>query len=194
MSTVTTKQRAQPLPLKRMTVDEFEQYEDSLDDERLELIDGHVSERGEMSPPHACAMDLVRRSIEPMLSVGRFFREDKPVRIPDFNEPFPDLAVAHGDSRVYTSRHPGPEDVSLLIEISDTTLVKGRGVKRDNYARARIPVYWIVNLDDRQVEVYADPQAGGYATHAEYRSGQHVPVVLDGTIIGQIAVDDVLPV
>ena len=79
-----------------MTVDEFEQLEESLGDARIELIDGRVFGRGEMNPPHVRAMDLTRRTIEPMLPVDRFFREDKPVRIPDFNEPFPDLAVVRG--------------------------------------------------------------------------------------------------
>ncbi len=61
------------------------------------------------------------------------------------------------------------------------------------YGPGGIPVYWIVNLVDRQVEVYAGPHSGGYATRADYRSGQQVPVVLDGVIVDQIAVDDLLP-
>ena len=61
------------------------------------------------------------------------------------------------------------------------------------YGRGGIPVYWILNLIDRQVEVYSGPQPDGYAMRTVYRSGQHVPVVLDGTIVGHIAVDDVLP-
>jgi Uma2 family endonuclease len=189
VSTITTKQT----PPRGMTVDEFEQLEESLGDARIELIDGRVFGRGEMNPRHVRAMDLTRRTIEPMLPVDRFFREDKPVLIPDFNEPFPDLAVVRGDSSVYTSHHPGPEDVSLLIEVSDTTLVKDRGVKKDNYGRAQIPVYWIVNLVDRQVEVHSDPRPDGYASREEFRSGDYVPVVLDGKVAGQIAVDDILP-
>ena len=193
MSTLTTKQSTHLSPPRGMTVDEFDELEESLGDARIELIDGRVFRRGEMNPPHVRAMELARRAIEPVLPVSRFFREDKPVRIPDFNEPFADLGVVHGDSSVYTSRHPGPEDVSLLIEVSDTTLAKDRGVKCDSYARGSIPIYWIVNLVDRQVEVYSGPRPDGYATCDVYRSGQQVPVVLDGVIVGQIAVDDLLP-
>lgn len=193
MSTITTKQPTQLSPPRGMTVDEFEELEESLGDARVELIDGRIYRRGEMNPPHVRAMDLARRAIEPMLPVGRFFREDKPVRIPDFNEPFPDFAVVHGDSSLYTSRHPGPEDVSLLIEVSDTTVVKDRGVKKDNYARARIPVYWIVNLDDRQIEVHSQPAEGKYGDEQTYKPGQDVPVMLDGVEIGRIPVSDILP-
>jgi len=122
MSPTTTKQSVPSSPPKRMTVAEFEQLADLLGDDRVELIDGHIVGRGEMKPAHVLATELVNRAIEPVLRSGRFIRADKPVRIPDFNEPFPDLAVARGDPRAYADRHPGPEDVSLLIEVSDTTL------------------------------------------------------------------------
>ena len=61
------------------------------------------------------------------------------------------------------------------------------------YGPAGILVFWIVNLVDPQVEVYSGPQPDGYATCGVYRAGQHVPVVLDGVVVGQIAVDDILP-
>ena len=146
-----------------------------------------------MNPPHVVATGRAKRAIESVLPNGRFIRKEEPVRILDFNEPFPDLAVAHGDLETYADHHPGPEDVSLVIEISDTTLTKDRGIKQENYARAGIPFYWIVNLGDRQVEIYSDPQPGGYATRSYYRSGQSVPVVLDGKTVGHVAVDDMLP-
>ncbi len=77
--------------------------------------------------------------------------------------------------------------------LKDTTLAKDRGDKRVNYGRAGIPLYRIVNLIDRQVEVYSGPQHDGYATRTDYRPGQSVPVVLDGTIVGHVPVDDMLP-
>ena len=192
VSTITTKQPAQSSPPRGMTVDEFEQLEESLGDVRIELIDGRIFRRDDMNPPHVLTTGRTKRAVESMLPGGRFIRKDEPIRIPDFNEPFPDLAVAHGDLETYADHHPGPEDVSLVIEISDATLGKDRGDKRINYGRAGIPVYWIVNLVDRQIEVYSDPQPDGYATRTHYRPGQHVPVVLDGAVVGQIAVDDIL--
>ena len=62
------------------------------------------------------------------------------------------------------------------------------------YGRAGIPVYWIVNLRDSQVEVYTDPDpAGGYRSRVDYRPGDDVPVVIDGQVVGRIAVTDLLP-
>jgi Uma2 family endonuclease len=177
-------------------VDEFERIADSLDNDQVELIDGYIVGRGEMKPSHVLTTELLKRRIEPMLPSGRFVREDKPVRIPDFDEPRPEIAVVRGDPKVYAHRHPGPEDVSLLVEVSDTTLPRDRGEKWVGYARSGIPVYWIVNLVDRQVEVYTDPTPSGYASRSVYApslSAQFAPVVIDGIAVGQIAIADILP-
>lgn len=79
--------------------------------------------------------------------------------------------------------HSRPPDIGLLVEVADTTLQIDRR-RTQTYGPAGIPVYWIVNLVDHQIEVYSDASADGYATLAIYRSGQHVPVVLDATIVG----------
>ena len=83
--------------------------------------------------------------------------------------------------------------MSLLIEVSLTSLDRDRYEKLPAFARGRIPVYWIINLIHRQVEVYTDPGPAGYATRTDYRPGQQVPVVIGGQPVGQIAVDDLLP-
>jgi Uma2 family endonuclease len=175
-----------------ITIDEFEKYEESCG-ERVELVDGHIVGRSEMGPDHVLAMGLLKEALEPLLPKDRFIREDKPVRIPEFNQPFPDLAVVRGNLRVYATHHPGPEDVSVIIEISDTTLHKDRNEKLPNYARSGIPVYWIVNLPDRQVELYTAPTADRYDSKTVFKAGQSFPVVIDGVEVGQIAVADILP-
>ena len=103
--------------------------------------------------------------------------------------------MIRGSNRDYGRKkrgRPSAKDVALIVEIAQSSLLEDRAMVRI-YGPAGIPVYWIVNLVDRQVEVYAEPHAGGYATRVDYRSGQHVPVVIDGVVVGQIAVDDLLP-
>ena len=80
----------------------------------------------------------------------------------------------------------------MIVEVADSSLAEDRAMVAV-YGRGGIPIYWILNLVDRQVEVYSCPQPDGYATRTDYQSGQHVPVVLDGTVFGQIAVDNLLP-
>jgi hypothetical protein len=60
------------------------------------------------------------------------------------------------------------------------------------YGGAGIPVYWIVNLVDSQIEVHTDPRPGGYGSLVCYPSGSDVPVVIDGNVVGFIAVDDII--
>ena len=84
--------------------------------------------------------------------------------------------------------------MALLVEVSETTLSQDRGKKRTAYARARIPVYWIVNLVARQIEVYTRPvKAGRYRSRKDYKPGQQIPVVIAGQQLAPIAVDDILP-
>jgi Uma2 family endonuclease len=83
--------------------------------------------------------------------------------------------------------------VALLIESSETSLARDQGPKLSNYAKAGIPVYWISNLVDNQVEVYSQPGPDGYQAHVVFKPGQDVPVVIDGVEVGRIAVAALLP-
>ncbi len=75
----------------------------------------------------------------------------------------------------------------------DTSLDRDRGAKLLAYAKGRIPIYWIVNLVDRQVEVYSDPTPDGYRSMQIFTPGQDIPVAIDGVEVGRIAVADILP-
>jgi Uma2 family endonuclease len=185
-----------PSALYRMTVDEFERIAGALDDDHVELIDGYIVGRAEMKPSHALAAELFKHSLGNILPAGFHLREDKPVRIPELNEPRPDFSIVRGDPRVYAARHPGPLDVLLVVEISDTTLQRDRGEKLLSYGRSGIPVYWIVNLVDHQVEIYSDPTADGYASKLVFApslQAQSAPVTVDGIEFGQIDVTQILP-
>ena len=87
-----------PSAIYRMTVDEFERIAGSLDDDHVELIDGYIVGRAEMVPSHALTAELLKHSIGLILPAGFHLREDKPVRIPELNEPRPDFSLVRGDS------------------------------------------------------------------------------------------------
>jgi Uma2 family endonuclease len=78
------------------------------------------------------------------------------------------------------------------VEVSDTSLAKDRRRTRV-YGAGGIPVYWIINLVDRQVEVYTSPTSDGYGLMQIYKLGENVPVVLEGIVVGHVAVADLLP-
>jgi hypothetical protein len=77
--------------------------------------------------------------------------------------PQPDVTVLRRRDDLYAGTRPGPENVLLLVEVSDSTLKFDRGGKLQLYAEARIPEYWIANLVDGVAAVYRAPHEGTYS-------------------------------
>ena len=111
--------------------------------------------------------------------------------------PLADAVVLRGPDAKYGTRWAAADDVAILVEISDTSYARDSGVKLRRYAGFRIPVYWIVDLNRRLVEVRTLPHGkgkqAGYARCDVYQESDHVPVVLDGQDVGGIAVAAILP-
>jgi Uma2 family endonuclease len=82
--------------------------------------------------------------------------------------------------------------VGLLVAVADTSLEADRAMARA-YGAGGVPIYWIVNLRESQVEVYTDPTSDGYGCERAYKPGEDAPVALDGADFGRIAVSDILP-
>jgi Uma2 family endonuclease len=186
-----------PPPLHRITVDEYERIIASgalEDSSRVELIDGYMVDKMGKNPGHSYAATATHQALGARLPAGWLARKEEPVRIPAYDEPEPDISIIRGTLADYRSRVPDPADVALLVEVSDWTLGQDRGVKLVAFAKDGIPVYWIVNLVDRQVEVYTRPvKAGRYRSRKDYKPGQQVPVVIAGQQLAPIPVDDILP-
>lgn len=163
----------------------------------VELLEGMLLYKMPQKPPHAAITTAVREAIGSLLPVQYHFRSQEPVTLAD-GEPEPDGAVARGRPKDFISRHPGPDEVPLIIEVADSSLDRDRGIKLRSYARAGVAEYWVVNLIDRTVEVYADPdvQASGGPTYRKqvvYASGDAVPLVIAGNRLGDVPVSSVLP-
>ena len=92
--------------------------------------------------------------------LGCHMRSQQPITIPPRDEPEPDAAIVRGSLEDYSDRHPGPSDILCVIEVADSSLPRDRGYKLRLYANAGIPMYVIVNLLDRVVEVYEEPVQG----------------------------------
>ncbi len=166
------------LPLRRITVDEYERIGDSgaLDDpERVELIDGYLVTKMPKKPGHSFSTTKTYEVVTARLPAGWSARKEEPVRMPTYDEPEPDISVVRGTADDYRQRHPGPTEVGLLVEVSSTTLDLDRGQKLSAYATHSIPVYWIINLVDLQVEVYTDPGPGAYRSRTRLQAGPGRP-------------------
>jgi len=126
------------------------------EDSRTVLLEGYLVKKMGYNPPPANTLRRIRRRIERLTPAGWEFCEEKPVTLPD-SEPHPDLAVARGDESTFAACHPGPADLGLVVEVADSSLAVDQQDMTRIYARANIVQYWIVNIPDRQVEVYTQP-------------------------------------
>lgn len=178
-------------PLRRFTVDEYHRLLEVgilYSGEKVELIDGYLVMKMTIHPPHMSSLQRARKRIERLLPDGWTARILGPITLAT-SEPEPDVAVARGDDDLYTARHPGPADLGLVVEVADSSLAFDQGVKARLYAAAGIAAYWIVDVVNRQVEVYA-LAGGGYGPPVVLVPGQVLPLVLGGVHLGDVPVAD----
>lgn len=165
-------------------------------DDRVELLEGVIFKRMPIFPPHTGTVLRLTDTIKPKLPNGWRYRQEQPIILSD-GEPMPDGVVATGTDDDNFRFHPVGKDVALVVEVCDSTLDRDRSIKLRSYARAGIICYWIINLIDRQVEVYTKPDATAavptYGSTEILKPGQKVPLSIDGQVLTQIAVDELLP-
>jgi Uma2 family endonuclease len=126
-------------------------------DLRVQLLEGQVVVTP-MGPRHCAGISLACEAMERIFERGRFYvRCQLSLPVDRFSEPFPDVAVVPGGPRDYIDRHP--TTALLVVEVSDSTLGEDREKAR-LYAKAGVPEYWIVNLNDRTLEVRRKPVKG----------------------------------
>ena len=178
------------MPVFRLTVGQYHELIDAgilTTEDPVELLEGVLVYHMSQDPLHAGTVEAVEDVIRPALPAGWRYRSEKPITLAD-GEPEPDGVIARGARSDSFLAHPTAADVALVIEVSNSTLGPDRTVKLRGYARAGIPVYWIVNLIDRQVEVYADPDPAAlpepaYRTRTVYAGDAAVPVPVVGTTV-----------
>jgi len=200
MPTTPTQATRPGLRPYRLTVRQFETMIAAgvfPDGARVELLGGRLIEGMTKNSPHNFAIFQLGDALRGILPTGWYVREEKSIVLGRYWRPEPDLAVIRGPRERYRSGDPRPADLALLIEVSDESYAKDRGVKWRRYAASRVPVYWIVNLPDRRVEVYANPAGRGrsasYRDATTFAEADAVPVVIEGREVGRVAVRDLLP-
>lgn len=183
----------------QMTADEYDNHVRTgffEEDDPVEFLEGFVVLKMPADPPHDGSTMMAQRLLDRLVPAAWGARCQSGTKL-DESRPEPDVAVVRAPLRQYFVRHPEPVDLGLVVEVSDSSLSFDRRHKARVYARDGIPVYWIVNLIDRRVEVYTDPTGPAdlpqYQTRQDYPAGTAVPVVLDGVAVGTVPVDELLP-
>ena len=140
------------------------------EDDRVELIEGEIVEMAAIGTRHFSCVNGLNRLLVRGVGDEAIVSVQNPVRLDEHNEPQPDLAVLR--VRDYRESLPTPEDVLLLMEVSDTTLRYDREVKLPLYARAGIREVWILDLPGKVIERHTGPSGSSYRNTERVRSGQ----------------------
>ena len=128
---------------------------DVFEGEPLELIGGQLIVAEPKGSPHAAAVGMAGDALRAALPPGWTVRLQDPIALDDESVPEPDVAVVRGRHVDY--RHAHPTRAALIVEVAESSLAFDRTQKGSLYARAGIADYWIVNLEDRVLEVYREP-------------------------------------
>jgi Uma2 family endonuclease len=172
-------QKAKSVQLNRhsFTVAEYERMGRAgifSEDERVELVCGEIIEMPPIGERHAGCVGLLTQLITLRLKRKAVVWVQNPLRLDDYSEPQPDIAVLKPRADFYRNSKPTPEDVLLVIEVSDTTLEYDMKVKVPLYARAGVPETWLVNLRGGRIKAYSDPAKGSYQSITSYARGEEI--------------------
>ena len=157
------------------TVEQFERMGEAgifAEDARLELIEGEIVEMSPIGSRHAACVKRLSMHFSRTLGDKFIISTQDPIHLDDFTQPQPDVALLQPREDFYESAHPKPQDVLLLIEVSDTTVDYDRMVKLPLYAKAGIPEVWIIDLPAELIEIYSVPSEGAYGTWAEVKRSE----------------------
>jgi Uma2 family endonuclease len=202
MSTITREPprstaRWVPKRLARLTVEQYEAMVDSgifTKRDRFVLINGLLVDKVPKSPRQTFVAKNLVRKLRELLPSGWDIRVEDAIRLTS-SKPEPDISVARGDIDDYAVRDPEPADLAMVVEVAASRVADDRQMA-NVFGPAGIPVYWIVNLRERQVEVYTLLKRRGtpaYGRPRIFKPSQSIPVVIDSKEFGRIAVADILP-
>ena len=146
------------------------------ENKRVELIRGEIIKMSPMGIRHpACVKCLAELFILRLAQTVTVGIQD-PVRLNDTSEPQPDVSLLQERPDFYETQKPQPENVFLLIEVSDTTIKYDREIKIPLYAENNIVEVWLVNLNEECLEVYRQPTANGYEIVQTFQRGESVTI------------------
>lgn len=159
-------------------------------DDRVELLDGQIVIMSPIGSRHAACVNRLTFLLPDVLRQQAVLSVQNPVRLDNFSEPEPDVALLKPRADFYAARHPGPDDVLLIIEVADRSLDTDCRLKLPLYARSGIQEVWLVILEQNLIEVYRRPTPDGYQDRMSARRGEHLDILALPDM--SVSVDDIL--
>ena len=163
-------------PVKRkLTADEYQRMGQTGiigSEERVELLDGEIYTMAPIGDDHIGSVNSLNYFLPQRLAGQVIVSVQNPIRLSDYSEPEPDIALLRFRPDFYGTAKARPDDVLLLIEVAHSSLDFDRLSKLPRYAEAGIPEVWIVNLVEHVVEVYREPRGDRYTAARVYQRGE----------------------
>lgn len=178
----------------RFSVEEYHRMGDAGilgPEERVELIRGEIILMSPINPPHNGTVNMLARILFGQLVGRAVVQVAGPARLDEWSEPQPDIAVLRWREDAYATVPVLPEDVLLVMEVAYSSLAYDRDVKALDYAAARIPEYWLWDLQHHALLLHRDPHEDGYHQVITLRGDQSASPLAFPDIV--LVVDQVLP-
>ena len=177
------------------TVDDFARMGDAgifAPSDRVELVDGEIREMTPIGPPHAAIVDRLAELLIGRLAGRANVRIRNPIRLDRYTEPQPDLVVARRRADYYAGGHPEIDDVLLVIEVADSSLLYDQVEKAPRYAGSGIPEAWLVDVSGERVTLCTGPSTEGYTEERVLAPGDKI---VSAAVAGlRVPVDDIFGV
>lgn len=138
--------------------------------QNVEFIEGEIIHMSPEGIPHSFSNQSIGNYLKELLKETAIILERYPITL-DNSEPQPDITIVRYPRDIYRNHHPLPEDIYLLIEISNSTLKFDLSTKAALYARNQIKEYWIVDLVNKKLIVHTHPIGNSYSSINKYSSG-----------------------
>jgi Uma2 family endonuclease len=164
---------------RKFTVEQYHKMIESgilTEDDRVELIRGEIIEMSPIGIKHAACVNRLVNVLAYLLGKRVIVAAQNPVALKNNSQPQLDVALLKPRDDFYATAHPQPQDIFLLIEVADSTVVYDREVKIPLYAEANIIEVWLVDINEQIVEVYQQPTAAGYQHIQKFASGQSLSI------------------
>lgn len=160
------------------------------EDDRVELLNGDIVIMAPIGIRHIKSVRRLIRVLSQHFADRCILDVQNPVMIDGRSEPQPDILLLRPEADTRDTS-PLPEDVLLLVEVADSSLMYDKSDKRDAYARSGIAEYWLLNLTRNELHVFRDPDGRAYRTELLVRAGESIaPLAFADT---PVALSDLLP-
>jgi Uma2 family endonuclease len=172
---------------RRFTADDYQRMGQAgilRAEDRVELIDGEIATMTPIGPRHCASIDRATRAFVRKAGDSAIVRVQGSVRLDFYTEPEPDLVLLRPRADFYSSRHPGPAEILLIVEVAESSIDYDSDFKSRVYARSGLHEYWLADLNENVVFCHSGPEEGLYQKVQRYTRGQLLaPLLLPECVV-----------